>query len=77
MDYIKQELDIRGYYVHVYKQDGYKAYSLVFEKKNDIYSVREHLSTESGYEEDLDFYYESKDFNEIVKHVKENGYEIH
>lgn len=68
---IKEELDQRGDYINVYKQDGYYAYCLVFEKKNGVYSVYEHLSTESGREEDIgDTYYESKNFNDLVEYLK-------
>lgn len=70
MESIKKELDKRGYYVHIYKSFGYKAYSLIFEKKNDIYSVQEHLSTEGGYEEDLDLYCESENFDDLLECLK-------
>ncbi len=73
---IKQELDTRGFYIHVYKADGYKSHSLIFEKHSDKYSVQEHLSTESGYEEDLDLHYESENFDDLINYVKSQGFEL-
>ena len=70
---IKNELDTNNEYQYLYKGEGYKAYVLLFEKHNDIYSVTDHLSTASGYEEDLD-YFESKDWNEIEEYIEN---EIH
>lgn len=70
MSNIKQELDLKGEYIHMYKAEGYKCWVLVFEKKNDMYSVTDHLSTESGKEEDLD-YYENKDFNKVIEYTEE------
>lgn len=71
MEEIEKELDQRGLYIHIYKQDGYKAYALIFEKENGDYSVCEHLSTENGYEEEIgDTYCESINFNDLVEYLK-------
>lgn len=73
LDEIKKQVDSIGYYVFVFKGDGYKAYSLIFEKKNDEYIVVDHLSTESGYEEDIgDIFCKSKDYEEIKSYLLKN-----
>ena len=74
---IKEELDNKGCCIIDCEHSGYNAYSLIFEYVDGIYSVTYHLSTESGYEEDLDSYV-SDDFNKIVKYLKGSySYEIH
>lgn len=73
---IKEELDKNGCYAVDHKYSGYNSYSFYFAKINNFYVVNYHLSTESGYEEDLDSYV-SDDFNKIVKYLKEGyNYEI-
>ena len=74
---IKDELDTEGEYIDVYRSEGYYCWMLIFEKKDGVYSVTDHRSTESGYEDDLD-YFESENFDEVIKYVKESyGYEIY
>ena len=70
LEIIKSDCDYGRDYVHIYKAEGYKCWSLIFEKKNGVYSVTDHLSTESGYEEDID-YFESPDFDKVIDYVKD------
>ena len=71
MENIKEVLDRTGEYIYDYKSEGYYCWLLIFEKKDKIYSVTYHLSTESGREDDLD-YFESEDFNKVMEYTKEN-----
>lgn len=72
---IKEELDRTGFYSHIYKESGYYCWSLDFEKKDGQYSVTDHLSTESGTEEDLD-YFSSDNFDDVINWIRSSGYEI-
>ena len=62
---IKEELDNNGHYEFCYKADGYNGYVLLFTKDNAGYTVTDHLSTESGFEEDYDSF-SSTLFDEII-----------
>ena len=69
MKHIKEILDRTGEYIHEYKAEGYVCWILIFEKKNGKYSVTDHLSTESGYEDDLD-YFENENWDEVMKYAE-------
>ena len=72
MLHIKEILDKQGDYQHIYKSSGYNCYCLFFTKNGDKYSVVEHLSTESGYEEDIGIEYETKSFVDLISYLQEN-----
>ena len=73
---IKSEVDRTGYSINEYEASGYNCYSLVFEKTDNKYCVFNHLSTESGYEEDLDLYCESENFDDLIDYVEKEGYRL-
>ena len=70
IEIIKSDCDYGRDYVYPYKAEGYKCWVLIFEKKNGLYCVTDHLSTESGYEEDLD-YFETPDFDKVLEYIKD------
>ena len=72
MVHIKEILDTKGDYQHIYKEDGYKCYLLDFRKDGEYYCVNEHLSCENGYEEDIGIEYETKSFMSLISFLQEN-----
>lgn len=68
---IKEMVERTGFNSWIYKACGYVGYELCFEKADGKYSAYEHLSTESGREEDIGIYVKADSFDELVEKLKQ------